>query len=325
MPLAEFPNGLTSMGLPLTGSVNPFGDVWFVAASGGIDSTTGGVDTAHPLATIKKAIANGAAGDTIILSPGTHSVDVSAAALIPLADMQFIAAIPPLGGKPSTIITHDADDGADLVVIDVDGTGWYGIEFLHVAGASTAVRCMYVSQTTAVNGLIIKDCWFNQNSVDISGITSIAVNDATNATTGMVVKNCRFLGVDATTNAAICIDVGVGGIAHALIEDNVFGLESTDDDAIGINFGDPATGDPSYAVTIRNNDFIAAIDGAQSSVVAIKFHASMTAQEIVPMIRSNYFAGFAGDCITQDKVDFSVIENYLGDSGTGGTLITGGA
>ena len=324
MSLTQFPNGISSMGVPLTGGINPFGEVWFVAASGGSDANSG-LDTVHPLATIAKAISLGAAGDTIILGPGTHSVDVSASALIPKADMQFVAAIPPRGGKPSTIITHDADDGLVIATIDVDGVGFYGIEFLLVAGGTTALELVSASQTTAVNGLIFQDCWFNLASVD-AGVEGLVLDDATNATTGLVVKNCRFLGTAAATGgAAVCMHVGVGGIADALIEDNVFALESADDDAIGINFDDPATGDPSYAAVIRNNDFISAKDGAASNVVAIKFHASMSAQEMVPMIRTNYFAGFGGDCITQDKVDNSVLGNYVGDTATGGTLVTGGS
>lgn len=318
MSLSHYPQGLC---LPATGGLNPFGTTHFVAASGGSDDAKGTVD--DPLATIAQAITNGAAGDTIILGPGSHSVDVSSAALTPLADMQFVAAIPPFGGKPSTIITHDADDGANLVAIDVDGVGFHGIEFLLVAGGTTALTLFDVAQTTAVNGLMFTNCWFNLNSVDASGVTGLTIDDATNATTGLVMKNCRFTGGDATTNQAVYISVGVGGIPDALIEDCVFKLESADGDAKALLFGDPGAAGKSYAMVIRNNDFIGASDGGDDAV-PIEFNASMTEDEIVAMIRTNYFANCSATPITQDDVNASLVRNYVGDDATGGTLVDPG-
>lgn len=311
-------------------SSNPYGAVWYVsttAAPTGITPSDGntGRSPLSPLATIAAAITKGAAGDTIHLSPGTHSVDVSVAALTPKADMQFVAAVQPLGGKPSTIITHDADDGAVLCTVDVDGVGFHGIEFLMVAGATTAVDLFDVAQTTAVNGLAFKDCWFNLNSVDHATaiVRAIALDDATNATTGLVIKNCRFLGGDATTTEAEYIVTGVGGIREALIEDNVFLLESVDGDALGINLGDAAAASGvNYGVVIRNNDFIGALDGA-ADTVGIKFGAQ-SELEMIFIIRTNYFAYCTAQCITFDKMPEGIIENYYGDNDTGGTKVDPG-
>lgn len=319
MSISHFPQGLC---LPATGGINPFGTVWFVAASGGSDGADG-KKASDPLATIAKAIALGVAGDTIILGAGTHSVDVSVAALIPLADMQFVAAIPPFGGKPSTIITHDADDGADLITIDVDGVGFHGIEFLMVAGGTTAIRTVSVSQTTAVTGLVFNDCWFNQNSVDAANCESLAVDDATNATTGMVIRNCRWIGGDATTNVGVYIRVGIGGIPDALIEDNIFICESADGDMRAFLFADPGAANKSYGMTIRNNDFIGPKDGG-ADAVPIEFTAAMTEGEIIGIIRTNYFAYCSVTPITQDEAGKCIIRNYVGDLDTGGTLVDPG-
>lgn len=312
-------------GVPVGWSTNVFGNTWFVSsvATLGNDENTGKSPKA-PFLTIAQAISKGAAGDTIVLAPGTHSVDVSASALVPKADMQFVAAIPPMGGMPSTVITHDADDGVNLVTIDVDGVGFYGIKFLHVAGGTTALTCVTVSQTTAVNGLIFRDCWFDQNSVDVTGIVSLQVNDATNATTGMVVKNCRFLGADATTAAlSVLINVGVGGIPDALIEDNVFILESIDASTNAIVFADPAAGGGSYAWVCRNNDFIGPVDyGADG--VGITFTGAMTEGEILGIIRTNYFSYCGASPITVDEANQSIVNNYYGDVATGGVLVDPG-
>lgn len=320
----NFPNGITSFGVPITRCINPLGDTWFVAASGGGDGSgnSGGADA--PFATIAYAISRASAGDTIVLGPGTHSVDVSDSALIPKANLQFVAAIPPMGGKPSTIITHDADDGANLIALDVSGVGFYGIEFLLVEGGTTALTLFDVSQTTAVSGLIFQDCWFNLNSVDASGVTGLTIDDATNATTGMTMKNCRFTGGDATTNQAIYISVGVGGIPDALIENCVFKLESADGDAKALSFGDPGAGGKCYAMTIRNNDFIGPSDKG-ADAVPIGFNASMTEDEIVGIIRTNFFSNCSATPITQDDVNGSIIWNYVGDDATGGTLVDPGS
>lgn len=320
MSVSHYPQGLC---LPATGGVNPFGTTWFVAASGNRSDGAKGKTPDDPLATIAKAISLGSAGDNIVLSPGTHSVDVSAAALTVKADMQFIAAIPPMGGKPSTIITHDADDGANLVSVDVDGVGFHGIEFLLVAGGTTALTLFDVAQTTAVNGLLFRDCWFNLNSVDASGVTALTIDDATNATTGLVMKNCRFLGGDATTNQAIYISVGVGGIPAALIEENIFELESADADCLALSFADPTAAGKSYAFVVRNNDFVGPKDGGGDGT-PIVFAAGMTEDEIVPLFRTNFFGGTASTPITQDKINTGIVWNYVGDDATGGTIVDPG-
>jgi hypothetical protein len=321
MSRKNFPYGVPVYPAPTY--ANPFGETRYVAASGGDDGNYG-KNASKPLATIQKAIDLSAAGDNVVLGPGTHSVDVSTSTLVPLADMQFIAAIPPMGGMPSTVITADADDAANLVTVDVDGTGWHGIKFLLVAGATTAVDLFDVAQTTAVNGLVFTDCWFDLNSVDHATaiVRAIALDDATNATTGLVIRNCRFLGGDATTTESEYIVTGVGGFPDALIEDNVFLMQSDDADAVGINVGDAAAVDKNYGTVIRNNDFIGAMDGNADSV-GIKFGAQ-TELEMVFMIRTNYFAYCTAQCITFDKMPEGIIENYYGDNDTGGTKVDPG-
>jgi hypothetical protein len=321
MTLTRFPNGVSSCGVPLTGSVNPFGNVWFVAASGGSNGNSG-TDPDHAFSSIQHAIDTGAVGDTIILSPGTHSVDLSAdGALIPLADMQFVAAVPPCGTKPSTIVTIDADDtSAVMCTIDVDGVGFHGIEFLLVAGGTTVLDLFDISQTTAVSGLVFNDCWFNLNSVD-ANVRAICVDDGTNATTGMVVKNCRFLGTSSTTGTATCVVTGVGGISDCLFEGNTFCCSSDDGDAVAFTIAD-AEADVNYATVIRNNDFIGAMDGAADTIpIAV---GGLTAGECLMSVRTNYFAYCAAAAITADKMDGGVINNYTGDNATGGTIVPAG-
>ena len=302
---------------------NPFGVTWYVAASGGNDSFSGKSPT-EAFATIAAAITAGSAGDVFILGPGTHSVDVSTAALVPLADMHFKGAIPTNGGKPSTIITHDADDGADLCTVDVDGVVFEDVEFLLVAGGTTALRTMAVSQTTAVTGLTFKNCWFNLNSVDAASVIALAVNDATNATTGLVVTGCRFTGGDGTTGQISYIQIGIGGLLKSVIERNVFELESADADCYGVDFLDnAAAANKGYATVIRDNDFFGPLD-AGCDGIGIFIAAALTELEILAMARTNYFAFCNAPPITIDKMNKGFVWNYVGDDATGGTLVDPG-
>lgn len=312
----------------LYGGANPFSATWYVAASAmpegyGPSDYNDGKSPLTPFATIAQAVSASRAGDTIVLGPGEYTVDVSSAAVAPKANTMFLSAVPSIGGKPSVVITHDADDGADLFTVDTNGVNFHGIEFKVVAGGTTAIRLFNIAQTTAVTGLAFKDCWFNLNSVDAAGITALNIDDATNATTGMVLKNCRFTGADATTAQSIYVDVGVGGIPKALVEDCIFELESADGDAKAFLFADPGAAGGSYGVTIRNNDFIGPLDGG-GDAVPIAFTAAMTEDEIVGIIRTNYFSNCSATPITQDEVNGSIVLNYVGDDATGGTLVDPG-
>lgn len=305
------------------GSTNAFGATYFVDAANGSD-TLSGHTVQDAMATIASAITASQAGDTLILSPGTHSVDVSVAALAPKADTRIVGAIPSFGGMPSTVITHDADDGADLILVDVDGVVFQDIKFLMVAGASAALRTVAVAQTTAVNGLSFVDCWFDQNSVDISGVLSIAVNDATNATVGLVVKNCRFLGGDATSNQPSYIQIGAGGTPDLLIEDCVFVLEAAGANCYGVDFLDPVGTGKSYGFVIRNNDFIGPTDAGEDGL-GVFFASATTETELIGIIRTNYFAYCALDAVTQDEAAKAFVRNYVGENTAGGAIVTGGA
>ena len=96
MPLTNFPNGVSSFGLPvypalsfpmpmLDGRANT-GNVWFVDASNGSDNNVGN-DALYPFATIAKGLARCSKGDTVIVQgkemaatdtdPGSYAETVS--------------------------------------------------------------------------------------------------------------------------------------------------------------------------------------------------------------------------------------------------------
>jgi hypothetical protein len=301
--------------------INPLGTVIFVAASGGSDANAG-TSPNLPMATIAAAITAAGAGGTIVLGPGTHTSDVSAGGLVPLANQQFVSAIPSFGGAPRAVITNDLDDGANIVVVDVDGTVWKDIEFRNVTAATACITQLTISQTTAVRGIHFDSCWFNQNALD-GAMISVNMNDATNATTGAVFRNCRFVGATGTTSVVKYMQVGVGGAPSLLVEKCIFQCQSNDNDARAIDFLDPGTSVKSYGIVIRDNCFIGPSDNGLDAV-PLQFAAAMTEGEIIGIITGNRFSNCATPPIPIDLVNNSVVFNHGGDNATGGTLVDPG-
>jgi len=300
--------------------VAPHGKVVYVDGTNG-SATGSGLTPDSAVTTLALGLAASAANDIISIAPGTYTVDISTNPIIPLANQTWMAGTPGYGGFPNVKIIADADDTAvSLFAIDVSGVAFKDLWFQMKTAAATHVTLIDAAQTTAVNGLAFIDCWFDLNDQDDAGLKGLAFNDATNAITGLVIRGCRFIGNDATTTAAVpYIDIGIGGIPYALIEDSVFCLESIDGDCIGINFVDPEGANKCYGMVIRNNDFIGAQD-AGADTVGIVFAAAMTDNEILGSIRGNFFPGCSANAITTDETSKSCVNNYVNDT-AGGALV----
>lgn len=301
---------------------NVFGNTIHLDVTNG-NASNKGTGPRDAVLTIKQALALSSVWDELLFAPGTYPVDVGDASVAPLAHQIWRAAVPSYGGAPSVIIVADADDNvATPIAVDVDGVQFHDLELKLVAGGTTALFILDAAQTTAVRGLTLINCWINLNGVD-AAVIACRFNDATNAITGLVMKNCRLIGATATTSIARLIQIGIGGLPDLLMEDNIFVVQSNDGDAIALDFIDPGAAVKSYALAIRNNDFIGPSDGGGDGV-PIVFAAAMTEDEIVGIIRTNYFSNVTTAPVTIDKVNNSVIRNYGGDDATGGTLVDPG-
>jgi hypothetical protein len=121
----NFPNGITSRGIPLLGGVTiptTTGDYYFVHSGTGAN-TNGGKTKETPLATIDAAInkCTASVGDVIIVMPGHAETIASASTLIP--DVEGITIIGLGNGDNRPTLTFSATDseievGADNITID---------------------------------------------------------------------------------------------------------------------------------------------------------------------------------------------------------------
>jgi len=131
MPLTNFPNGITSFGMPVMGSGHntTTGNLFFVD-SGGAGASDGntGKDPGHPLATLNGAVAKATAnnGDIVFLMPG-HAENVSAVTtqVIGTAGLTFVG----LGsGSDAPTFTYTAAAGS--VVITGANTKFENVRFV---------------------------------------------------------------------------------------------------------------------------------------------------------------------------------------------------
>lgn len=303
----RFAHGISS---PVTASTpvvpsSVFHKVWYVDGTNGLDTNAGNIPT-QAFLTIAQAITSSAAGDTIIIAPGTYTVTSS---ISPKARQTFQAAIV-CPRTPTVSITATSALTGDIVTIDVDNTVWIGIEFL--AGHANQATLVDIADAAAVNGCTFENCVFN--GADKTSVVGIQADDASFAVTGLVIRNCLFRDLTGT-----CLDIGVLGMPYAYVGYNTFAIDVNSGTAIAL--ADTTAFATGKGFVIEENNFIGLDVTADEVGITIAGTEDTTA---AGMIRNNYFAYVVAAAITADKISQSVINNYVGDRGTGGTLVDSG-
>lgn len=285
---------------------NVFGNTWYVDGTNGSDGNTG-KSPSQAVATIAKAATTlGAAGDNIMIAPGTYTITASFA---PKARQFFRAAI--INPRyPTVSITTTSALTGDMVTIDVSGTVWYGIEFL--AGHANLATLVDIADGAAVNG-----CWFHScvfNGADKTSVVGIQADDATFALEGLTVENCLFRDLTGTH-----IDIGALGFAYSLIRNNLFAIDINSGTAIALADTTAFATGKGYAII--QNDFTGFDATADEVGITIAGTENTTGAGI---IRNNFFSYLAAAAITIDKLSLSEVNNYYGDAATGGVLVDPG-
>lgn len=293
---------------------SPFGKVWYVDVTNGNDNNSG-ESPDEALASIGQAITNAVAtrGDTVIIAPGTYTIT---SVLAPKAQMTFRAAVV----NPQFPTVSVRGNIANLMTVDVDGVRVIGLEFR--ATGTTVRNLVHVADTTAVNGLTFEDCVFHGNdqsggAVSLNGVCGLNVKDGTNATNGLVVRRCLFRDLGKT-----CLNVGVLGIPYAKIEDNLFAIDTNN--GLGISLADTTAFATGKGYVIRNNDFTGFDSSATETGISIG--AATEDATGAGIIRTNYFAylGKGSSAVGINRIPMALVNNYAGDTGTGGTLVDAG-
>ena len=194
MGLTNFPNGITSFGIPVLGSAGGHvttGNVFFVSstASGSSDGNTGDSPT-DALATLDAAIGKTTAnqGDTIYVMPN-HAETVTGASGITFD----VAGVTVIGLGEYKQRPRFLMDGATTVtaVISAADVSLQNLEF--AAGHADIVTCFGVTSTGAWFDKIM----FTDNTAAENWLTCVKATGTTNnEADGLKVTNCEWSSID---------------------------------------------------------------------------------------------------------------------------------
>lgn len=300
MALTNFPNGVSSFGMPVLGSpwVQPFGNVWFVNGGSGAGGTGGDGSRDAPFPTMDEAFDNVSSGDTIFFK-GNIKEQLSTPAGI------FDVTIVGCGTSPRHADAHTDNNGYSAAtwkqpssataltpLLKVQQQGWRFVNFLFAAG---------VASTPAVD--LFRDGGSGDAERDAShaafyGMRFDAGPMGIRANGGpafITVMGCLFRGqtttaIANTTGAGIgtnlCWNVSgnrffdnvnhlVAPLSQATIADNMFGKFTTK--------GVDLTGGAGYNVVTKNlmtGDYDAGYVAASNDDWAGNFSSDLTSDEV---------------------------------------------
>jgi len=206
MSLTEYPNGVSSFGMPLIGITT--GSVFFVCSVTGSNGNSGQNST-EPFATIDYAVGKCTAdkGDIIFAMPGHAEVCIEADSIN--LDVAGISVIGLGNGTNRPTITYTTAAAASF------GINAANITVQNIYFDATGVDAVAtVIDVDAANASIV-DCEFLL--ADTDGQAVEAIQSDVNAN-NMTVKNCKFLSPTAGAGAAIHIK---GASSGNFIEGNI--------------------------------------------------------------------------------------------------------
>lgn len=257
MSLTNFPNGISSFGVPILGGAPlpaTTGKYFFVSSDTGLAGNSG-ADPTVPLATVDQAINKCVAsrGDVIIVMPGHTETIASATTMVP--DIAGVSIIGLGEGGDAPTFTFSAT--ASTISITGEGTLMRNLRF-H-AGISAVVNAL----TCGANHVWIDGCVFyyggttgydfarsiNIDALDDCKVTRCKIY-AENATAGAVsgirlddAHRTQIIGCEIYGDFSTAAIVGEGAASlSVLIKDNLIYNDDTASAVNGINFAVANTG-----------------------------------------------------------------------------------
>ena len=209
MSLTNYPNGVSSFGVPVLGGAGGMvttGNVWFVDSTTGSDGNSG-QDKDHPFATIDYAIGRCTAnkGDVILVMPN-HSETITAADGINV-DIEGVSIIGLGVGNNRPEIAYSTSTAASFGV-NADSVLLKNLYF-----DMTGVDGMDTPLDIDDNHCTIEDCEF------LVGDATYQADEAINADANadnLTIRRCKFISGTAGANYAIHIS---GALTNLMIDD----------------------------------------------------------------------------------------------------------
>ena len=201
MSLTEYPNGISSFGIPVVGNgvriPTTTGTYFFVHSGTGLSSYDG-LSPDRPLATIDQAINKCTAdkGDVIVVMPG-HAESISSATSL-VVDVDGISIVGLGHGRNRPVLSFSATAGR--IPVTADDVFISGLVLLG------AIADVVSGMTITGDDVTLQQCDFEVGSAVLEFLQMLDIDAATRA----VVDGCRFVAsATAGTNNAIRIDACV--------------------------------------------------------------------------------------------------------------------
>ena len=200
MSITQFPNGISSFGIPVLGNSTPeviTGSVFFVNSTGGSDDGSSGKSKDTPFATIDYAIGKCTAskGDVIYVMPG-HAESITTASAIALD----VAGVRVIGlGRGSLRPTISFGAAAATIAISAANCSIENL-ILNANFADVVVG----AKVTAANAQI-KNCLFKEAGTDLNWLSCIATGTVDNAADGLEIIGNERISIDAAALAFVSI------------------------------------------------------------------------------------------------------------------------
>lgn len=296
MGLTNFPNGISSFGIPVmgTGAGNvpvTLGNYLFVDGSTGVNDPAYGTKS-KPYDTIAYAMGKASADDVIIVAPG-HTETVSAASGI-TCNVAGVTIVGLGSGSRRPTITLGTATTASVVV---SAAGVTIDNILFTSALDNVATCF----TVTGKDCIIKNCEFRDASTVLHFLSCILTGTTANGADGLSVVNCKRIGLAAANTAFISI---LCNCDRLLIKDNWVQDASTADVGHFIIMADKVCLD---ALIIGN---ICNVLGATDAAVGIFMTGSSTTSTGVLAYNLCSSLDTTSELFATATLDFFPFENY---------------
>lgn len=205
----NYPNGVTSFGIPLIGSGNipvTSGKYYFVSGANGSDAFNG-TNVETPFKTIAFAVSKAVANDVILVLPGTYSETVT----VSVAGVHIIG----IGTATNSVRWTSATDTATctLAAANIEIAGFRFTPPTFTAGTPTSILLSNAAYAH------IHSNRFQGQTGSYNAIYSPVCNSD-----NVVIENNVFAYMNTLTNGAAILGVEAGGLSYSLwqIKNNVF-------------------------------------------------------------------------------------------------------
>lgn len=271
MSFTNFPNGVSSFGVPVTGQIpmvlgaTGVGKIWFVDPTNGSNGNKGTTPD-KALATLAQAYANASSGDTIALSTNaTHTVTTGIAwtkSRINVIGLDFAGRQVQQGAK-----VQNASTDTTAYVIKVTGVrnSFTNIKFIQ---ASTDAAALTVMQEGG-EGTLWTNCSFVFGVVD--NLDQTTAHEVVAGSDSATYLNCTF-GADTLLTSAARSVFHVDQVTASqefksnILENCNFIISSSSSTAAFIRLD--AVGDILFTNIFKNCTFVASVDSAGGAALA---------------------------------------------------------